>query len=360
MNIYDALNQGDGSLKEPHFTSLLYYLFKISKEEYPQNSFLDKFINKLIPHFPNSIECNFDLETDIKIEEILIHNNFRRDTDIIILLRNNGILKIINIENKISNSSFQTNQIDDQHRLLSALYPNSEIVNILILPYKSEINIEQNENLNIIYWYAEENSLIDEICQYINEISKSTNLQLEKLHFLNSCIGLLSKFSYVLEQDRISNENMPRGPRNILRHTMFEYLSNIANNWENYFDENVENVTVRDLLLKFEEDVCNHIRIDFPDNFEEKIAKFKRGALEAQPKIMTINERNRIYFGINNPNEKTLFYYPDSPISSGINIGRWKDTRIKPLRLMNENNQYLIFWKDNTTNEINTDIYNPL
>jgi len=359
MNIYDALNQGDGSLREPHFTSLLFYLFKHSKEEFPNHPFLDLFITRYAPEFPSTNECEFDLETDIKIEEILFHNNFRRDTDIIVLLRHNGILKILNIENKINNLAFQNDQINDQHNLLSALYPNSEILNILILPYSIDENINLGNNINIIYWHAENSSLIQVISGYINDITTNNDLLPENLHFLNSCLGLFNKFSYVLEQDRLSNENMPRGPRNILRLSMYQYLSNIADNWENenYFPENPENVTVSQLLSVFERDVQAHMEIDFPNNYNEKLAKFRRGAYEAQPKIVTINEKNRVSFNISNPNDKRLFYYPDSP--DGNNLGRWKDRRIKPIRLMNEDNQYLIYWKDNQTNDIRTEVYVP-
>jgi hypothetical protein len=60
MNIYDALNQGDGSLREPHFTSLLFYLFKHSKDEFPNQSFLDFFITRYAPGFPRTNECEFD------------------------------------------------------------------------------------------------------------------------------------------------------------------------------------------------------------------------------------------------------------------------------------------------------------
>lgn len=355
MNIYDALNQGDGSLKEPHFTSLLFYFFKVSREEFPNQSFLDLFINRYAPGLPNSTQCEFDLETDIKIEEILIHDNLRRDTDIIVFLRQNRTLKILNIENKISNLAFQDDQISDQYNLLSALYPNAEIINILILPYSIEQNIMIERNNNVIYWYADNNSLIGAISEYINEITAIYEIQIEKLHFLNSCLGLFDKFSLVLEQDRLSNENMPRGPRNIYRYSMFQYLSNIANEWENIFRENSEYVTVNQLLIEFERRVSENMQEDFPNNYDDKIAKFKKGAHEAQPKIVTINEKNRVSFNINNPNDKRLFYYPDS--HDGNNLGKWKDRRIKPIRLMNEDIQYLIYWKDNQTNDIRTDIY---
>ena len=357
MNIYDALNQGDGSLKEPHFTSLLFYLFKVSKEEFPNRSFLDSFINKYLSEFPRSTECDFDLETDIKIEKILSHENLRRDTDIIIFLRCNGIVRIINIENKISNLAYKSNQIHDQQQLLSNLYPNTEIINILLLPYASDSIIDLSENLKIIYWYGEENSLIDIISEYISDIAINNDLQTEKLYFLKSCLGLFNQFSQVLEQDRLSITNMVRGPRNIYRHSMFDYLSQIANAWEVIFHQNPENITVNDLLIKFGEMVSNDLQNDYPNTYIDMIAKFKKGAYEAQPKIVTINEKNRVHFGINNSYDKQLFYYPDA--EDGMIPGKWINRRIKPLRLMNENNQYMIYWKDLFTGTLQSAIYIP-
>ena len=38
---------------------------------------------------------------------------------------------------------------------------------------------------------------------------------------------------------------------------------------------------------------------------------------------------------------------------------KWKNTRIKPLIRMNENIQYVVFWKNNQTNDIETSIYKP-
>jgi len=136
---------------------------------------------------------------------------------------------------------------------------------------------------------------------------------------------------------------------------MYIYLDKIAKEWENIFKEKIRDVRVSDLLKKFEELVSKDLEKDFPNDFNEKIAKFRRGALEAQPKIMTINEKNRVHFGICNPNVKKLFYYPDAP--SGNFEGRWKDVRIKPLRLMNEEFQYIIYWKNCDKKEIQSEIY---
>ena len=355
MNFFDALNQGDGSLKEPNFTSILFYLFKETKSEFPNSSFLDFFIKSYLPHLPNSNECEFDFETDLKIEEILFQGNARRDSDITIYLKHKGQLNIINIENKVSNLSFQIGQIEQQKSLLESIYPNSIIYNVLLLPYSSTQISELNINAKFIYWNEEENSLIQKISEYIHRLLDEQKLILEKHAFLFSCLGFFQNFSNVLEQERLSSENMQRGPRNILRLTMFQYLTDIANNWEDNFKNDPDNVTVAQLLGVFEQIVVDDIRMDFPNNLEAMIDKFKRGALEAQPKIMTINEKNRIYFNITNPKDKNLFYYPDSSI--GSYNGRWKNTRIKPLKRMNENEQYVIYWKNNLTNDVETTFY---
>ena len=71
MNFYNALNQGDATLKEPHLTSILFYLIKETQIKYPENNLLDFLINKYLPGFPKSTECEFDIEVDLKIEEIL-------------------------------------------------------------------------------------------------------------------------------------------------------------------------------------------------------------------------------------------------------------------------------------------------
>ena len=357
MNIYHALNQGDASLREPHLTSMLYYIFKETKNEFPNSSFLDFFIKSFFPDLPSTVVCNFDVESDLKIEEILTNNLARKDTDITIYLRFNGELKIINIENKISNLSFQEGQIEEQSRILKLKNPDSQIYNVLLLPYSSEQILELNKNVKYIYWISEKQSLIEIYSDYIASFINNQIIDPDKYIFLKLCENFFHAFSNVLEQERLSSENMLRGPKNVLRYNMFQYLSSIADNWENHFKEDPENVTVGELLNIFEKIVSKDLLDDNPSNANEKIAKFKRGALEAQPKIMTINEKNRIHFNITNPKDKQLFYYPDSP--NGDYNGKWKNTRIKPLKRMNERIKYVIFWKNNQTNDIETTIYNP-
>jgi hypothetical protein len=359
MNLFDALNHGDASLKETHLTSFLFYLFKETKIEFPESSFMDYFISSYLLGSPTTKDCAlFDVESDIKIEEILSDIDSRRDSDITIYLKQNNVLNIVNIENKISNLSYQNGQIQEQNRLLKIKNPGSIIKNILLLPYSSNQTLNLDGDITLVYWLADANSLVQRFSEYVNRIINDLDTNSNKYFFLKSSEVFLQSFANQLDQERLSNENVVRGPRNNYRHSMYEYLVEIKNNWENIFPNNPDNVTVRQLLLKFEELVSRDLIEDDPLNAPDKIAKFKRGALEAQPKIMTINEKLRIHFGRMNSIEKQLFYYPDAP--NGNYQGRWKDTRIKPLNRLDEENEYMIFWKNDESNEIETSIYQTL
>ena len=358
--MYDALNQGDGSLREPHFTSLLFYLFRVSKEEFPQSSYIDDFISRYVPNYPLTTDCIFDVVSDLKIEEVLTYDDFRRDTDIVILSRGVWGLKIINIENKINFGAIQNGQIEDQHRLLENIYPNSEIRHILILPFSNEqtFAFEANLEVQIIYWHSEQNSLIESISEYINDLLTENNLDSDKANFLSTFLHLFRKFSFILEQDCLSVNNRQRGRNVPYRHSMFEYLSDIAMNWE--FDD-AENVTVENLINKFEDIVTSHLRIDYPNDHVQFTEKFRNGALEIQPKIFTINERNRVNFNITNENfnNRNLFYYPDFPDGNYKMIMRWKEMRIKPLSLFANEGQFHVFYKNNISNQIEFSFYGP-
>ena len=330
MNLYDALTQGDGSIREPHLTSLLYYILNEEIEDTKYGPFLEFFLKK---HTKIDIQ-EFKIES-IQIEEILNIENVRRDCDITIYLKSVNSKIILNIENKISNSSYQQNQISDQSRLLKQKYPSSNVLNFLILPYKDETIFNLDNDTTLLYWLDDENSLIKDL---INSL-KLNNL--ENPH--TSFIEFLSSFNNRLEQEKISNENLPRGPKNNYNKSMFEYLKEISISWP---FGNPEKVLVSELLDKFLEIVSKDLLLNGATEYE--IEKFKNGALNAQPKIMTINEKTRNgYGGIKNPEEKALFYYPDYPDGNWKGSCKWKSLRIKPLNRLSENNNYSIFWMDN-------------
>ena len=356
MNFFHALNQGDASLKEPHFTSLLFYIFKETTIYYPSSSFLDFFIDSFIKQTPTTKDCDsFDVETDIKIEEILTDGALRKDLDISIYLRKSEKLTIINIENKINNVAYVPGQIQEQASLLRTNNPYAiNIENILLLPYPTNQNLYLDGGINVIYWFAESNSLIERYCEYIS--TKINENDCDQIHyrFLKNTEDLLLSFANILEQKIFSDINAVRGPRNKYRHSMYEYLEMIRNDWDKIFVD-PENVFVKDLLEEFNNRVTSDLLHDDNLNAQEKIARFRKGALEAQPKLMTINERNRIHFGITNSKEKQLFYYPDSP--NGNYNGKWKNTRIKPLNRLTENKEYNVFWKNNDSDDIETCIY---
>lgn len=341
MNLYDALTQGDGSIREPHLTSLFYYILIEGTEENKNGIFLEFFINK-------NTNINFkDYEVEsIQIEQILSFENSRRDCDITIYLKNETNKIIINIENKISNSSYQQSQINDQTKLLSQKYPNSEIINFLILPYNDGSNLNlASTATKVLYWLDDGDSLINDLISFLNSTNENNSR--------SSFIEFLTSFSNRLEQEKISSENLPRGPKNQYSKTMFEYLREISITWP--FPD-PENVRVTDLLEKFLEIVSNDLKKNGASEIE--IEKFKGGAMNAQPKIMTINEKTRNGFGgIKNSKEKALFYYPDFPDGNWKGTSKWKSLRIKPLNRMTESLNYTVYWMDKNNEEIKESIY---
>lgn len=44
------------------------------------------------------------------------------------------------------------------------------------------------------------------------------------------------------------------------------------------------------------------------DEAEEKISRFQRGAHQAQPQIMTVNETNRVHYNLTNPRISESFF----------------------------------------------------
>ena len=212
--------------------------------------------------------------------------------------------------------------------------------------YFSNIKIPTNvNNTKTLYWYSENNSVIETILEYI-KIPTNTNF--------SGWDSFWESFSNNLEQSYLSENTQVSGKKNTYSKSMYEYLKNISENWHSHFTVN-QKVFVKDLLRVFETSVVQDLVSTQTEEINSKINKFKNGALEAQPKIMTINEKNRIHFGISNSDEKQLFYYPEFP--DGLYTSKWKDTEIKPLRLMTESNDYVIYYKPKDSNEINTVIY---
>ncbi|MHA8103778.1 PD-(D/E)XK nuclease family protein [Aquirufa nivalisilvae] len=359
MNIYDSLNQGDGSIKEAHLTSMLYYLLKNTFEIDNKVNLLEKFIeaflsDKIIKSRPT------DMESDFKIEQILKSEKLRKDCDITIFCNSHSNQKvIINIENKISYSSITENQISDQNELLKLKYPDFEVYNFLLLPYPKDVNINIDlTNCRLIYWFNSEKPLINLIDYFMNEIVSAPLLQYSK-HFILSIKDFFQAFGDQIEQDLDSESSLIRGPKNKYKKSMYDYLNEICQDWgTKIFTNHIVPIRVSDLLNEFESRVTNDIKNSTEKSISEKnemIAKFKRGALEAQPKIMTINEKNRTHFNIYQKGIKGLFYYPD--YLDGVYDIRWKDLRILPLNKISNNEKCIEFWREKDSGEIKSDTY---
>lgn len=339
MNFYDALNNGDGSIKEPHITSVFFYLLKETFKLEPQNSLIEFFFKNYLSE-QNFNLSNLDPDLDIKIEEIFRNGNLRKDTDITIYLHDNNT--IINLENKINLMAYDSDQIANQELVIKAKYPTAHIISFLILP--CPLLIEKSTGYQMIYWVEEKLGLISIIKKYISQMTANNNIHLKLKHFLTEIDSFFDAFAETIEQQCLSIESKGvRGPRTQYPRSMREYLTEISNRWD---FPNPNEVTVRDLIQKFDALVCQELLQTYGENDAiVLIEKFRRGALEAQPKIFTINEANRIHYGKVGPLDNRLFYYPDFP--DGNYDCKWKDVKIAPLHKLTEPNNIYTFTNNN-------------
>tara|TARA_B100000614_G_C14489381_1_gene470054 strand:+ start:67 stop:1128 length:1062 start_codon:yes stop_codon:yes gene_type:complete len=352
MNLYDALNKGDGSIKEVHLTSIFYYILTNTyNQSYPSflNFFLEEYLNLKLTQFEP-----LDVESDIQVEEQLYNLEKnpdlakRKDTDITIYLKNSSQKLIVNIENKINSKSYDPVQIATQKHLLQQKNKEYEIINFLLLPFETDsIKSDQSAN-HIIYWHGNESSLIQQFVRYEEVINKTQNS-------IKPFIEFFIAFGDNLEQNKLA-EGQVR-VRNNYRYSMYEYLKQISDNWDNEFD-NPNRVNVSQLLDVFDKKVVDDFLNNKDTTDEEKkisIARFRRGANHAQPKIMTVNEKNRLKgFGIKDSKKNALFYYPNK---SFANV-KWKDRIIKPLVKKNKDEEVYVLYEHPKTSEIISEKYN--
>ena len=351
MNLYDALNKGDGSIKEVHLTSIFYYILTNTyNQSYP--SFLDFFLKEFLNLQLNQFEP-LDVESDIKVEEQLYNLEKnpglakRKDTDITIYLKNSSQKLIVNIENKINSKSYDPVQIATQKHLLQQKNKEYEIINFLLLPFETDsIKSDQSAN-HIIYWHGNESSLIQQFVRYEEVINKTQNS-------IKPFIEFFIAFGDNLEQNKLA-EGQVRG-RNNYKYSMYEYLKQISDNWDNEFD-NPNRVNVSQLLDVFDKKVVDDFLNNKDTTDEEKkisIARFRRGANHAQPKIMTVNEKNRLKgFGIKDSKKNAIFYYPNK---SFANV-KWKDRIIKPLVKKNKDEEVYVLYECPKTSETISEKY---
>ena len=209
MNFYSALTNGDGSIKEPHITSIFFYLLKETLRLEPQNSLIEFFCKNYLSEQKFNLS-NLDPDLDIKIEEIFRNGNLRKDTDITIYLHDNNT--IINLENKINLIAYDSDQIANQELVIQANHPKGHIISFLILP--CPLLIEKRTSHQIIYWVDEKLGLISIIKNYVSEMTANNNIHLQLKHFLTEIDSFFDAFAETIEQQCLSIESKgARGPR---------------------------------------------------------------------------------------------------------------------------------------------------
>lgn len=167
---------------------------------------------------------------------------------------------------------------------------------------------------------------------------------------------ILEKFGFKGEERQTSDTgNSPvkekkKRTTNNYRCRMRDYLNDIANNWDLYFN-NWESVYVEDLLEVFGKRVEMDLEEDYlkqgssKNEIDKLIQVFRKGAKLAQPKIMTINEEGRSGYPNNYVSgDYDIFYYPDYLKDDYRDYKiKWRKLRILPLKFKPSTIQCIAF-----------------
>jgi hypothetical protein len=347
MNIFNALNSGDSSIKEPHITSLLFDLFLTFQKDIYECKPIDEIIYKGLNV---DLIGNLNTEIDLRLEEILKSNSTskRRDLDISIYYRlNENIKTILNIENKIQNFSYSKYQLNDQLQILNELNPNAKIITLLILPFP-QLYFDESEMFLSLYWTGVDDSVCKRIIKWAEafiNLNKSI-LIAEQIDYITAVKNFILGFEDFLNIEFYNVTNLNnRGAKNVLPNSMFNYLQEIAIDWDTIFGKT--DVTVDELLAEFEKKMTSIFYEEYQMEAPSRIEKFKRGAHEAQPKIYTVNEKNRVHFNIVNQYEKQLFYYPEFLDGNYKGSKPWRRLLIRPLNKLKNNDPLpLVYYRE--------------
>ena len=317
MNIFKILSSGDGSIKEPNISAFLGYLLDPNKEHglkdfllkamieplVVNNNIANLLINENIVNLTNesSFTVNVELEKKVKIK-----SSKDRFIDIVInIYKEDKLIFILCIENKIRDSSITINQLDEQLEGICNQYENTPIGFIYLTPKftdKSRIEYEEfsKKHTNIPschwLWNSEENelSIYKLLVDMLNE--ESTGLIEPIFEYSKYTIKAFLNFiktdfqSYKEEKENINKKLNYKRP-------VKEYIQEI----HSMYDYN-EQILVSDLKEKIKALIEKESRLEI-----------NKGTLNAQVYMSIVNEKNRLHYNVNKVNhmEFDLFYYID-------------------------------------------------
>ena len=318
MNIFKILSSGDGSIKEPSISAFLGYLLDPKQEHGLKDGLLKALIDPLVLegeineliisrqdldvfNLTNESAFTANIELEKKVTTKYSESRF---IDIVVKIndKNNNIIFIVCIENKIRDKSVTAGQLDDQLDGIKNANPEAKIGYIYLTPdsekCKEEYKAFKESNEDIpakhVFWKGHNESIYELLVDMLSQESKGSIEPIFEyskytiksfLNFINTNFR-----SYVEERKRINKKQK-------YKKVIWEYVKDVYDGMEYNQPITVENLKNKIASVVYQE-----------NGFE-----IIRGTLNAQVYTNTVNENNRVHYNVTrvNHHKYDLFYYVD-------------------------------------------------
>ena len=318
MNIFKILSSGDGSIKEPSISAFLGYLLDPKQEHGLKDGLLKALIDPLVLegeineliisrqdldvfNLTNESAFTANIELEKKVTTKYSESRF---IDIVVKIndKNNNIIFIVCIENKIRDKSVTAGQLDDQLDGIKNANPEAKIGYIYLTPdsekckkeYKGFIEVNQDIPAKHVFWKGHNESIYELLVDMLSQESKGSIEPIFEYskYTIKSFLNFINtNFQSYVEEKRSINKKQK------YKKTIWEYIKDVYDDLEDK-----KPIYVVDLKNKITSVV-----------YKENGFEINSGTLNAQVYMNIVNENNRVHYNVNKTNHHKydLFYYVD-------------------------------------------------
>lgn len=335
MNIFKILSSGDGSIKEPNVTAFLSYILDPNEGHGLNSKFLELFLQPVISKnkelFPDlfykervtDLSSKSKFNVTISIEKtVFLSDDSNRDLDVLIEISDDNdktVKYCFCVENKIQDGSIRKNQLIEQSEGICNHYRNSYDT----MPVISFIYLTKNNTKPAINSFVDFNHKLTENAGVEKIVASAHYFWSDSLDDdLHDC-SVYYQLQNMLEFD---SRGVIDPIHSYTKYTIKAFLNFIINNFQSYNEEKantLERKKYNKPVREYYKDIFN----DLPDNqpisakeVRERVREMiknesgedvKENTLRCHLYLVTVNERNRIHYGVNTPlsDDKNLFFY---------------------------------------------------
>lgn len=365
MNIFKVLSSNDGSINEPNVSSFLAYLLDPNENHGLGSRFVESFLSPIVlnnkEYFKELIYNNrlrdlsrnslYEVRVQAEVKVIIPNNrNKRRTRDIDILIE---IYERKNLQSVPKYSFCIENKIKDGAIIKGENQLFEEITGLISYYNSPSITLEQPLVSFIFLTPATSKRAMDEFSELLVDLKEKSlsvpNLHMtwgleEDSHVQDSIASLLTE----ILTDETKGKIEPI--YEYTKHTIKSFISFIKSGFKSYKEEKTLSNEKNDYgkpVIQYIKDFYHLVEVgkdiehnDLKKWVTDEIKKVSGLTIKSAnfDGSYIVNERNRRYYGVNNPYkmEKNLFYYPDE---SNKKIIRKIDYTNLPSNIM-------VYWKD--------------